>query len=156
MTTTLSRGNTETAKYLERTSQSMGQYFLNSIALGKQPAYNELITVWNDCQEPNWDGCDALAVQRATLHSTYALIEALPLGYPLPSVGVEADGHLTLEWYRHPHWTFSISVSPEGILYFAALFGKSDIRGSEPFLGSVSKTILDLIQRVHIQPVRST
>jgi hypothetical protein len=149
--TILSRGNTETARYLERTSQGMGQYFLKSITLGKQSAHDGLAMVWNECQVPNWDGYEALAIQPATFNNAYLFIEVLPLGYPLPSVGVEADGHLTLEWYRHPRWTLSISVSPEGILYFAALFGESDVRGSEPFLGIIPKSILDLIQRVHIQ-----
>jgi hypothetical protein len=153
MTTTISsRGNTETARYLERASQGMGQHFLKSVALGKQSAHDELGIVWNECKKPNWDGCGALAIQPATFCNAYLFIEVLPLGCPLPSVGVEADGHLTLEWYRHSRWTLSISVSPEGILYFAALFGASDVRGSEPFLGVISKSLLDLIQRVHIQP----
>jgi hypothetical protein len=143
-------GNTETAKYLDKARQDAGHHFRESIAFGKLSAYNELLATWEECKIPNWDGCDAFPVQTETLQNTYNFIEALPLGYPLPSVGAEPDGHLTLEWYRHPHWTLSVSISPGGIVYYAALFGNSDVRGSDPFFGIIPRSILDLIQRVHI------
>lgn len=144
------RGNTQTAQYLDGANQAMGQYFRQSIAFGKQAAYGELAKIWEECRASNWDGYDALAVEVATLRNTYSLIESLPLGYPLPSIGAEPDGHLTLEWYRHPRWILSVSISPEGKLFYAALFGNSDIRGSEPYLDEVPQSILDLVQRVHI------
>ncbi|MGB5973499.1 MAG: hypothetical protein WBG38_09270, partial [Nodosilinea sp.] len=134
MTTVLTpRGNTATAQYLDRASQVLGQYFRESVWFSKQPALNELATVWEECKIPNWDGYDALPVQSNALAYAYLFIEALPLGFPLPSVGAEPDGHLALEWYRHSRWILSVSVSPEGTLYYAALFGNSDVRGSEPF-----------------------
>ena len=151
MTTALAfRGNSQTAQYLDGANQAMGQYFRESIAFGKQSAHDELATIWEECKESNWDGYNALPVQTATLRNTYVLIERLPLGYPLPSIGAEPDGNLTLEWYLHSRWIVSVSVSPEGILYYAALFGNSDIRGSEPYFDEMPKPILDLIQRVHI------
>jgi hypothetical protein len=63
-------------------------------------------------------------------------------------VGAEPDGHITLEWYRGPRWTLSVSVSPDGMLYYAALFGSSEVRGAEPFFGDVPDIILSLIRRV--------
>lgn len=146
----LPRGNTPTAQYLDQTSQDMGHHFQASATFSKLPALNELVNVWEECKRPNWDGYDALPVQSAALAYTYLLIEALPLGFPLPTVGAEPDGHLTLEWYRHSRWILSVSISPQGTLYYAALFGNSDVRGSEPFFGDIPKSILDLMQRVHI------
>lgn len=142
------RGNSSVAQYLDLTSQAKEQYFEQSAAFSKQPTYDELIEVWEDCKTPNWDGNDALPVLEETFRNTFFFIQALPLGYPLPSVGVEPDGHLTLEWYRHPRWTLSISMSPERMVYYAALFGSSNVRGSEVFIGEISTNILDLIQRV--------
>ncbi len=75
-------------------------------------------------------------------------IHALPLGYPLPSVGAEPDGHLTLEWYRNPRWILSVSISPEGILYYAALFGTRDVQGSARFWVEIPQPILELIKEV--------
>jgi hypothetical protein len=150
MIPTMPRGNSATAQYLDTTSQAKEQHFRESAAFSKQPAYNELIAVWNECKIANWDGCNAFPVKAQTFRNTYFFIEALPLGVALPSVGVEPDGHLTLEWYRHPRWTLSISISPEGILYYASLFGDSVEKGSEVFVGKVSQAILELIQRVCI------
>jgi hypothetical protein len=148
--TTMSRGNSETAQYLHHTSQATVHYFDRSATLSKRTAYNELFKIWSECNTPNWDGYDAYPVQEQTFNNTYLFIRSLPLNYPLPSVGVEPDGHLTLEWYRHPRWTISISVSPEGMIYYAALFGNSDVRGSDFFAGEISRNLFDLIQRATI------
>jgi hypothetical protein len=108
----------------------------------------ELIQTWEECKIPNWDGYDAFPVQESTLTHARAFAQTLPLEVVPDSVGAEPDGHLTLEWYRHPHRTISVSVSPEGILYYAALLGNSDPRGSDPFLGEIPKRLLSLIQEV--------
>jgi hypothetical protein len=145
------RGNSPTAQYLDNASQANGQYFRQSAVFSKQPAFDQLITIWEECKTPNWDGDDAFPVGEQTFSYAYHFITALPLGCSLPSVGAEPDGHLTLEWYRHPRWILSISISPEGILYYAALFGSSDVRGSEVFSGEISRTLLDLMQPVEIK-----
>jgi hypothetical protein len=142
-------GFSDSARYLSDAHRQSLRQFDSSAAYGKQPAYDELAAVWEECRTPNWDGRDAHAVEPETLHSAYRCIEALPLGCPLPSVGAEPDGHITLEWYSAPRCTLSVSISPDSMLYYAALFGASDVRGSEPFFGDVPKMILILIHRVH-------
>jgi hypothetical protein len=149
--TTATRGNTDTAAYIDKTTQDKKEYFDRSVTLGKQSAYNELFTFWQECKLPNWDGYNALEVQEETYFKAYWFIEALPLGYPLPSVGAEPDGHLTLEWYTNPFLTLSVSVSPEGMLYYAALLGNRDPRGSELLWADgadVPQSILELIKEV--------
>jgi hypothetical protein len=64
------------------------------------------------------------------------------------SVGVEPDGHLTVEWYRSPEETLSVSISADGDLHFAALLGLTKAYGTEPFVSEVPKMISDLIHRV--------
>jgi hypothetical protein len=147
---TTPRGNSETALYLDKASKEISKYFDGSATLSKRTAYNDLVKIWNECNTPNWDGYDAYPVERSTLQNANLFISSLPLNYPLPSLGVEPDGHLTLEWYRHPRWTISISISPEGMIYYAALFANSDVRGSEFFSGGISGNLFDLIQRVNI------
>ncbi|MEN9225912.1 MAG: hypothetical protein Q6M54_10625 [Thermostichus sp. DRC_bins_24] len=147
-TALLPRGVSPTATYIDQVSRHNQQYFDHTAAFSKQPAIDELVTTWEECKDPNWDGYNALPVREETLNYAFAVIQALPLGFPLPSVGAEPDGHLTLEWYHTPHWTISVSVSPEGVLYYAALLGNSDPRGSEPFLGEIPKRLLSLIQEV--------
>ncbi len=82
------------------------------------------------------------------MRHVYEFIEALPHGYPLPVITGELDGHINLEWYRQPRRILSMSVSPEGMLYWAALFGIEDPRGSCPFYGDIPETILHWIARV--------
>ncbi len=144
----LTPGFSDAARIVADASRMNYGHLTESETFSRQPAYEELWDVWQSCKDPNWDGYGALPVEQETFHNAYCLIEALPLGYPLPSVGAEPDGHLTLEWYRHPRWTLSVSVSPEGTLHYAALLGTEDPRGSCHFFGDVSENLLFLIGRV--------
>jgi hypothetical protein len=119
-----------------------------SAELSRRPAYEELAKVANTCRTPDWDAHGAQPVSAATVQHARRLIEALPPVYPSPSVGAEPDGHVTLEWYRATNCLLSVSVSPEGMLYYAALLGEEDPRGSCPFAGVVPETILYCIRRV--------
>jgi hypothetical protein len=148
--TPLFNGNSKIAQYLGKTAQARGRHFEKTAALTKEPAFNEIISTWQSCKVPNWDGEGAQPIQDQTTLNALNLIDALPLGYPLPSVGVEPDGHLTLEWYRHPRWTLSVSISPRGHLYYAALFGVSEHKGVESFFGDFPTTLLGFIRRVQM------
>lgn len=143
------KGFSEAAEIVEQASRRQSHHFNESVTYSKQSAYDELWDVWQECREPNWDGYDALPVDRETLNVAYRLIETLPWGCPLPSsVGAEPDGHLALEWHHNPRWTLSVSVSPEETLHYAALLGTEDPHGSCPFFGDISKSLLSLIRRV--------
>lgn len=150
MTATLiSRGNSPIADYIDKKiSQENPQHFEGTAAFSKQPAVDELLATWEECNKQNWDGYDAFPVKPETLNFAYNFIRALPLGFPLPAIGAEPDEHLTLDWYRDPYWTISVSVSPEGMVYYAALMGGSDPRGAEPFWGEIPRRLLKLIQQV--------
>jgi hypothetical protein len=118
------------------------------LGLGWKGVFNELFNVAEECKTPNWDGQGAASVMEETYRLAFRFLEAFPLGVPAPSVGAEPDGHLTLEWYRSPRRTLSVSVDPEGDLHYAALLGPSKTYGTEPFFGDVPKAIMDLVSRV--------
>jgi hypothetical protein len=121
----------------------------SSVTFSRQPAFEQLWDTWQECKDGNWGIDGALPIEQETYNNAYRLIEALPLTCPSPtSTGAEPDGHLTLEWHKHPRWTLSVSVSPDGILYYAALLASEDPRGSCPFNGEFPETILALIRRV--------
>ena len=146
----ISRGASETAKFVMTKSSESRAQLQRSYALGQlgKGSLTELCEVFNECRKANWDGYQAEAVDEWTFHLANVLLEALPLGTSAPSISAEPDGHITLEWYRAPRRTLSVSVSPQGELYYAALLGSSKQYGSEPFSGVVAKALLDLIQRV--------
>lgn len=142
-------GLSETARLLENATSNVRNRLRDSVMLGlDSTVFDELADVWDACREPDWDGHNALPVSQDTLRNTYSLLEALPPGFPTPSVGAEPDGQLTLEWHRSPRRTLSVSVSPEGDLHYAALFGPARQYGTEAFFSEVPETILNLIRRV--------
>ena len=105
--------------------------------------------MWEECREPNWDGYDSLPVTWDTYNNAERFLLALPFGTPIPSIGAEPDGHITLEWHHSRRRTLSVSISPNDELHYAALLGPGRTCGTEPFFGEVPKAILDLIGRVY-------
>jgi len=122
-----------------------------SIGIGGSGVMDQLCGVYEQCAVPGWDGYDAAAISQEAYLTAYRLLEALPLGVPAPTVGAEPDGHLTFEWHRGARRTLSVSVSPDAELHYAALLGQSKVYGTEPFLGELPKTVLELIQRVYAE-----
>ncbi len=102
-----------------------------------------------ECQEPNWDGYVAEPVSAETYRLACKFLKSLPLGTPAPSMGAEADGHLTLEWYLNPNRVLSVSVSPEGMIYWAALLGSSKRSGTEAFQGEVPEDMIRIVQHLY-------
>lgn len=150
-TLSLQRGNSATAEYLAATQPSKNEYFDASASLSKRLALSELISVWNECNTPNWDGYNALPVNGVTAQNAYQFIRALSIGTPLPSVGAEPDGSIALEWYQHSRWILSVSVNSTRTIYYAALFGVEKASGSVPFLDDeIPATIVNLVQRVQM------
>ena len=79
-----------------------------------QDVFEELLKTFEECREPNWDGYGAQAVREETYDLAHQFLAALPLSTPVPSIGAEPDGQITVEWYRSPQWTMSVSISPDG------------------------------------------
>jgi hypothetical protein len=110
--------------------------------------FEELLKTFEECREPNWDGYGAQSVREETYQLAYQVLATLPPTTPAPSLGAEPDGHITVEWYRSPRRTLSVSISPHGDLHYAALLGSAKACGTEPLTGAVPKVVADLIQRV--------
>lgn len=144
------RGGSSTASFNE---QQYGDGLLRlqkSYVLGQfaKGSFSELIRMYEECGQRDWDGYGASPVSVDAFASAVRFLQALPLGTPAPSIGAEPDGHITLEWYKSPHRALSVSVSPEGLLHFAAMIGASRQYGSEPFYGEMPQTILASLNRV--------
>lgn len=110
---------------------------------------DDLFDVSEKCKRAGWDGDSAEPVLHETYFNAFRFLESLPVGIQKPSVGVEPDGHITFEWYKSPRQTLSVSVSPDGFLYFSALLGLQKTNGTRTFIGEVPKIIVDLIGQVY-------
>lgn len=146
------RATSDAARHVADQLQTGLGHLQNSVSFGfgEKSVLSELCAVGDECEASNWDAQGAGAVADDTYRVAYGFLEAMPLGTPVPSIGAEPDGQITLEWYRSPRRTLSVSVSPDGDLHYAALLGPRKRHGTEPFFGEVPKVILDLITEVMI------
>ena len=146
----LTRGFSETARFIEETKSEGRRHLKKSNAFGiDSGSSDELATAWEECRQPNWDGFWAEPVTQDTLRQAYLFLELLPLGFPAPSIGAEPDGQLTFEWHRAARRTLSVSVSPDGDLHYAALIGPNRVYGTEAFVDEIPDTIIALIRRIY-------
>ena len=146
-----SRGTSPTACFIAKASDESRERFQSSVFLGLRATgvFDDLSDVFVKSQKPGWDGGSAEPVAQDTYRNAYRFLESLPPAIQAPSIGVEPDGHITLEWYKAPRHTISVSISPQGFLYYSALMGLRKANGSEPFFGDVPKIILELICKVY-------
>src|SRR5919108_2658306 len=98
------RGVSDAALFSESRAEEGWRRLQESYSLGMigKGVFDQLCRTFEECRTPDWDGYGAEPVLEETYRWAYRFLEAFPLGTRVPSVGVEADGHLTLEWYRSP------------------------------------------------------
>lgn len=146
------------APNLQATSQE-GAYLDQQLSLGEEstgiPAIfhdyallDELIDVFAECHNPNWDGYEAKPVEFNTLFQAVKFIKAMPPILPKPSIGADPDGDLSLDWHETSDRTIMVSINSQGKLHFAALVGQSRFTGAEPFVGEWPRQLVDLIRQV--------
>lgn len=147
---TLTSGASDTARYVESLRQAAKERVETSHTFGSslERARQELCEIADECSRPNWDGYGAEAVTADNYLQAYRFLEALPLGFHIPSPGVDPDGDLTFEWHFGPRHTLSVSVSEDGDLHYSALIGPNTSYGTEAFFGTMPDTILQLVSRV--------
>ncbi len=143
---TLSCG--EAAHSIERTLRHSRADFRQSSTFGNQSAIGELHDVWKECSANGWDGHGAFAVERETYTAAYCVIDSLPFGFPLPSIGAEPDGQLTMEWRKGPRRVLSVSVDSKGFLHYAGLFGLDQRYGTLVLFSNVPDELLRLVREL--------
>lgn len=143
-------GASDVARYLEQQAEDGWRHLQDSHFLGMagKGIFEELMEVAEESGAENWDGYGGAPVLAETCRTAYSFLDALPLGTPAPSVAAEADGNLSFEWYLNPDWVLSVSIGPDGMLYYAAILGSGKRSGTEPFFGEVPQDVLRLIDRV--------
>jgi len=101
-----------------------------------------------EASEDNWDGYGAQKIHEASLENAQAFLFALPTIIPLPEVSVDPDGEVSFTWQRSPRLVFSVSVSKNGVLNYAGLFGRNKTHGTEDFIQAIPKAITNNLERL--------
>ena len=148
MPTVTEHGVSGPARYIAQTTRDVIRRQQDAVTFSRQPAFDALWVAWHPCRNASWDGEGANPIELDTFQTAYRLIEAMPNGFPVPTIHSEPDGNLQFEWYRDPRRLLSVSICPDGMLYWAALVGLEDPRGSCQFFSEFPKTLLYWIGRV--------
>lgn len=115
----------------------------------RQKVFQSLAELSESCAKPCWDGRDSAPVCVDTFRYAYRFVESLPPGFPMPVVGAEPNGELTMEWQHSPERLLSLGVNSEGRLLYVALLGSIGHRsGIDYFQGSAPVDMLRLIREV--------
>lgn len=89
----------------------------------KARALEELAAVAAECAVPDWDGYGAKPVDPWAVVSAEMIIRGLPDGIPVPEVGAEPDGAISLDWIHSRHRMLSLSVSGDSRLAYGWIDG---------------------------------
>ena len=136
------------AAFVEEIQRDSREQLGNSHLLGMRGVLDQLDAVYEDCYLSGWDGNGAKAISHDVLRNARFFLESLPFGMELPQISAEPDGAITFEWYRSPNRTLSLSINPDGYVYYASLFGTSRRHGVDPVQGGISKDLITFINQV--------
>ena len=145
----LERGASETARYVDEEFRKSNRSLHKSQAFGIGSVLHELAEVWEDCRKPDWDGYGASPVTLDALRNTQSFLEALPFGFPRPSISADPHGNFSLEWYSRRRRVLSVGITADGLLHFAILRGPNNKYGTEAFFDEVPPVITDLVRQVY-------
>lgn len=110
--------------------------------------FEELRSVFTECSVPNWDGYDALPVGKTTFKNAWTFLLSIPAGLLPSSVGADAFGDITFEWFVAKRNILTISINSRNQLHFAGLVNGLPVDGAESFEGELSREILSQIRRI--------
>ena len=150
MPLTISGYASETAGFVAQQREISFDILQESNALGftAKGTFQQLYEVFKECSSGGWDGDKAKPISVEVLQDAIKFLYSFPLGIDAPEVGAEPDGAITLEWYRSPNKVVSISINPDGWVYWAALIGISRQHGVDYALMGVSDILLKIISQV--------
>lgn len=84
-----------------------------------------------------------------------SLADMLPSDIPGPEVSVDDDGDILFDWDRGRRQIFTISVSPDGTLKYAGLFGGNRAYGTERLAEALPEAIrLNLSRALDREPTQ--
>jgi len=120
----------------------------NALGFAAKGTFQQLDEVFKECSFEGWDGERAKPISEEVLRCAERFLNSFPLGIEAPEIGAEPDGSITLEWYRSPTKVASISINPDGWVYWAALIGASRRHGADYSLMGISDDLLRTILQV--------
>ncbi len=145
----------EEAQIVRREARCVGDRAEVSEALfgPKARALGALAGLATESAAPNWDGYGAKPVDPWALQSAEKLIRALPEGFPVPEIGVEPDGSVSLDWIHSRYRLLSVSVAANSRLAYAWIDGTDKGHAAAGYDGArLPDRLLQEIGRIMSEP----
>ena len=120
----------------------------NALGFVAKGVFQQLDEVFKECSTPGWDGEEAKPISGEVLGYAKKFLYSFPLGIEAPEISAEPDGAITLEWYRSPSRVLSISINPDGWIYYAAIIGASRRHGADFSLIGITGDLVNLISQI--------
>lgn len=115
---------------------------------GRRAALSELIDRFEACGLDGWDGELGVPMSAATYANARDFVAALPAAFPTPEVAIAEDGSVSFDWFPGPGALFSVSVTAEGKLFFAAVTPDGRSSGIQRFDGRLPEVISTTLRRL--------
>jgi hypothetical protein len=131
--TARSTAQSEPAKKLGAMQEEIREHLLSSFVM-RRPAewvLNELDEVLLEASIEGWDGYGARPLDPASYGFARRFLNALPANTPLPEVGADSDGEVSLDWIFGERRALTVSIGPTGRCTFAWMLGQSTNRGTD-------------------------
>jgi hypothetical protein len=77
-----------------------------------------------DCAVADWDGYGAAPVGLPAIEAMRKVLTELPEDAPWPTIGVDPDGAVCLDFHTSNEHCFSVSADKEGLIYAGRFSGK--------------------------------
>lgn len=106
-----------------------------------------IIKTFDECQT------DSCPPSIETLILVNKLIDSLPDNVEIPDHGIEPDGYFTLEWYKTPTLSLSVSMKADhraGIIAYSAVYNGLYVNGSLNTNGHWPAELWDAYRKVMV------
>lgn len=145
-TRAVNTGASPESRLLQKHVSEIVQHFRRRAS--RERAFSDLAKVIVSGKEPDWDKYGALPVDQHAAQLACRFLNMLPSAVPTPDVGLDPDGQVSFDWIVAADRQLTASLSPDGVLSYAAIFGTAEKHGKEVFDDTVPQEIIEAIRRL--------
>lgn len=111
---------------------------------------DELLEIYSECKEPNWDGEGAFPVELETLKRAIEFLHCYPItSFPEPEFSVGSDGEIHVCWRMASFRNLCISVNALGRFAYSVFFNENRYDYGVCFFdGAFPETIFKILKKL--------
>jgi hypothetical protein len=94
-------------------------------------AIAKVASIGREYAHPDWDKGGERAVMPATVENALKLLHSLADALVEPEISADPDGYIIYEWQASPKDVVTVSIAPDGVIYYASLLNTGRSHGAE-------------------------